>query len=214
MRNLLTLLLLALALHATAQSPADSLLSRYDAAPRRQQPAIAAELARLLDADGVTDSLLCFDPAAPADTVAAQLCFWVAEQHVLAAEFAEAAPLLERALALTTEADLLMRGDCLAELAICYARMGLFSKAIDAAARTIAIDEQLSDPERLVYSLNTMGGIYAMARQPEEAEKFTLRSLDLARELGDSAKMAVRLAAVAEIRQTMGDYQQALDLAR
>ena len=208
------ILMLCMVLSVHAQSTVDSLYERFGQTKGQKRLELANSLMRQLADEQVTDSLMQFDAQTPADTVTAQVCFWVGEQKCFAGEYETASVLFEKTIPLISPTDLTFQSDCHNELAVCYARRGLFEEAIAQAAQIVDIDEQLGDKERLIVSLNIMGSIYIMSKQPAKAEKYVLQSLQLTRELGDSAKMAVRYGTMAELRQTQGDFEQALDYAR
>lgn len=146
-------------------------------------------------------------------TVSYDSLFERGEEMMERAEFVAATDYFLYLIETTDSSDLESRSDCLSELSVCYLRRGMFAEAFDAATRVIALDEQLGDKERLVYSLNTLGSLYALNRQPIDAEKYIRRSLDIAIELGDSAKMAGRNGSLSEVLLSRDRSAEALAAA-
>lgn len=214
MRKLLFLCLWSMSLPLSAQTAIDTLTLQFEEATGQQRIETANQVMNLLHQKEVTDSLIQFDHSTKDETVMAEVYFWVGENKFLDdLDFKCSAMYFEKALALIPEENVERRSDCLNDLSISYAREGLYSQALTAATQTVHLDEQLNDKERLMYSLNNLGGIYMMAKQTEKARKYILRSLELARELNDSIRIAVRLGSLAEQAQYDGNYDQALKYA-
>lgn len=146
-------------------------------------------------------------------TVSFDSLFERGEEMMERAAFVEATDYFLSLIQNTDSSDLEHHSDCLSELSVCYIRRGMFAEAFDAATRVIKLDEQLGDKERLVYSFNTLGTLYALNRQPEDAEKFIRRSLDIAVELKDSVKIAVRNGSISEVLLSQDRAAEALAAA-
>lgn len=196
-----------------SQEVTDSLMAQFEQAKGVQRLAIANETFRHLSDEGMTDSLIQFGNGTPADTVASQLYLWVSEEMLNKAQYAHCLDYLEKALDLLDEKDYYSISDCWNNVAICQARLGQIPQAIKAAHRAVQADEKTGDKGRLMVSLNTMGGIYIMAKQYDEAKELIVRALDLARQLDDSVKMAVRLGSLSEIESNRGELESALRYA-
>ena len=207
-------MLLCITFPLQAHDRVDSLAQRFESARGQHRSDVANELLLLLYQEEVTDTLIQLPAHLDGQHLAAEVYYWAGEKKFISQDFKASSTYFEKALALIPRDSLERRSDCLNDLSISYARMGLYSQALTAATQTVEIDQQLRDKERLAYSLNNLGGIYLMARQPVEAAKYTLRSLELARELNDSVKMAVRYGALAEMEQIQQNYPQALRYAR
>lgn len=198
-----------------AQSVIDPLVAQFEAtSDRAGRLAVANRIFRLLNDEEVTDSLIQYTKDTPADTVAAQLYYWLGEQQFYAQRYAEATELYDKALPHIGAQDLTMMCDCYNELSICHARGGLFSQGIYAAARSLEYAEQMGDPARMVTATNTIGCLYMMAKQSAEGEKYLQRSLQIATELNDSVKMAVRYGTLSELYHTLGSDTTAVAYAR
>ncbi len=148
------------------------------------------------------------DTSVPFDTL-----FDRGEEMMGRAAFVEATDYFQDLLQAIDSSDLEKHSDCLSELSICYVRRGMFAEAFAAATKVIQLDEQLDDKERLVYSLNTLGSIYVLTRQPADAEKYVRRSLDLAVSLNDSVKIAGRYGTLSEIYLSLNRPDEALAAA-
>lgn len=148
------------------------------------------------------------DTSVPFDTL-----FDRGEEMMGRSAFVEATDYFLDLLEATDSTDLEKHSDCLSELSICYVRRGMFAEAFSAATKVIQLDEQLGDKERLVYSLNTLGSIYVLTRQPADAEKYVRRSLDLAVSLNDSVKIAGRYGSLSEIYLSLDRSEEALAAA-
>jgi len=170
MRRILFLCLWGLTLTLSAQTAIDTLTLRFEEAKGQQRIELANHIMKMLHQKEVTDSLIQFDRRAKDAVVAAEVYFWVGENKFCDdLDFKRSAMYFEKALALIAEKDVERRSDCLNDLSISYAREGLYSNALTAATQTVKLDKQLNDKERLMYSLNNLGGIYVMAKQPEKA---------------------------------------------
>lgn len=215
-KYLCTLLLtvLAASTHA-ATSQTDSLLTLFEQTSGQRHLDVANELMRLLDEEEITDTLLQFDKHTHPDTVAAQVYYYMGMKEFTEMDFNSASRNYEKALEHCKHSkDLYLLGDCTSDLAICYARQGKFVMAIEAAEQTVKCDEALGDKERLMISLNTLTSIYIMSRQPETAEKYAKRSLQIAYELHDTLKMAIRHGTLSELLISDGQYHEAYEQAR
>ena len=196
-----------------AESFTPDLVQKYEAAVGGAKITTANHILNTLNDEEVTDSLIQFDATAHPDTVASQLYFWVGEWHVFNHEFDKAVAFFNQSLDTLGRNNLELKSDNYNELALCYARQGLFSQAIEAATNCIETCELLNDKERLMVATNIIGSIYVMAKQSAEAEQHLLRSLQLAKELKDSVKMAVRYGTLSELYHTLGDDTKALEYA-
>jgi len=197
-----------------AQTLTDTLVAEYEKTTGRERIDAANRVFQLLYDNETTDSLIQYDRRANADTVEANLYYWVGEEKYFTQDFLRGADYFERALRLIGNENLGLQNDCYNELAICQARRGLFPEAIESATRCVEIGEQMGDKERLLTATNIIGATYLMAKQPAEAEKYMLRSLEIATELRDSVKMAVRYGILSEIYHNLDDNQKAVDFAR
>ena len=149
MRKTTLWLLLCTALTLQAQSETDSLAALFTQSKGQQQIELANEIFRILDEEEVTDSLVQFTESTPADTIAANLWYWLGQEKFFAQDFKSSAPLLEKAATIITPADKVWVSDCHSDLAICYARTGFFTKALEKASLSAAMDEELGDKTRL-----------------------------------------------------------------
>ena len=201
-------------LPASGQEKTDSLIEVFEHAKGGKRLAIANEAFRHLDELQVTDSLLQFGNITPPDTIAVWLYYWAAEAKLENHDFVHATTYLKKACALVSPHDPSMVSDCYNELAICYARQGLFPQGIEASQHAIDADEQQGDKARLMVSLNTIAAIYLMSKQFDEGERLVQQSLQLATELNDSIKMAVRLGLLSEIESNRGNLEKALGYAQ
>ena len=198
----------------TARDKAGELVASFEEASGTQRVEIANQVFRLLDEEEITDSLIQFPTTVDRDSLAAYLYYWVGEQKFLKEEYAAGPEYFEKAAKAIAGSNPGLLNDCYNDMAICYARRGLFSLALEAAARCIEIGEQMGDKWRLVTATNIIGSTYIMAKRPEEGEKYLLRSLALAQELNDSVYMAVRYGTLSELYHTLGNDMKSEEFAR
>lgn len=72
------------------------------------------------------------------------------------------------------------------------------------------LDEQTGDPDLMSSSLNTLAGIYIGANQPQEAEKYILKGIELSQKADNPARQAVLLGMASEVYHAMGNDNEAL----
>lgn len=216
-RSIISSLLLLAAASAFARDgkTVDSLLDEFEQARGRARTEKANAIFSILAEEEITDSLMVFSPGVNADSLALQVYYWVGEQKMTENEFQQASAFFTKAAALANQGkNLTMISDSYAELAYSLTREGKFSQAVTACERAIEADTRLGDKDRLVISLNTMGIIYNMSRQSEEAEKYILRSLQMAKELNDTTKIALRYGTMSDIYMAQGRFDDALASAQ
>ena len=154
----------------------ETLLQQFEKTGKAQE---ANRLFKWLGDQEFTDSLVQFDSAMPTDSLRQQVWYWAAEYFYDQQQYQKAVEYGEKALPL-------MKGksgesDCLNLLAIVFIRLADYNSAAKYAKLCYAIDEKSGDPDMMSSSLNTLAAIYMSANQPEEAEKYILKGLEMAR---------------------------------
>ncbi|MCR4994726.1 MAG: response regulator [Bacteroidales bacterium] len=195
----------------TSYKVTDEWLSRLEQAKGRERVDVANYIFLLLDAAEITDSVIQYDYSTPEDLLLGQLYFWVGEQRLNDADFVKAADCLTRAATLFGTSYPQDQNDCLSDLSICYCRLGLFGQAFETATKVIEMDEATGDISRLAVSYNTLGVIYMMAKQPEDAEKYIRHSLELVTQMNDTLRMGIRYGALSEVLLNQNKPGEALD---
>ena len=130
-------------------------------------------------------------------------------------KFSEAITSYERALKYYREAnDSLGMSDCMADISVCYTRLGDMSSAIDYANRTLQIDTTMHDISRMSSSYNTLAGIYLSVKDPHKALSFINHAIRLEESLPDPENLSIRYGMASEIYQMLGQYKSALAFAQ
>ena len=198
---------------------ADSVDSLYQLAVKSDNAsAVAAsnELMLLLDADGVTDSLIRFATHCRHDERLKTIHLNMAAYYygntadmpstLQAARQASAKGLLCRDTAAVTEA--------LAYQAVAASRMGQIDVALEATREELRLDSLSGNIPNLARAYNTLAGLSLQAGSLEDAESYVLRAIDLERSLPDSSHLGVRYGLAAEIYAKRGRTPQALQFAQ
>jgi tetratricopeptide (TPR) repeat protein len=140
----------------------------------------------------------------------------VGQLHLFRGHFDQAIPLLERSLALSQEADVLIfHSIATSSLALAYARTGRTTEAL-------ALVQQSGEQFRLLLNILLCIEVYLLMGHREEASRLALRTLDISQERqerGVEAQALWLLGEVAmhhnapEVDQAAAYYRQALALA-
>ncbi len=197
----------------------DSVDSLYQLATKSDNAsAIAAsnELMLLLDAEGITDSLIRFTRQTGHDermkTIHLNLAaYYYANSTdmpatLVAGRQATAAALLCNDTAAATEA--------LAYQAVAASRMGQMDAALEATREELRLDSISRNIPNLARAYNTLAGLCLQAGALDDAERYVLRAIDLERTLPDSSHLGVRYGLAAEIYAKAGDTPRALHYAQ
>ena len=157
---------------------------------------------QLIQQEGLYDDTVSFADSAPADTMQHQVWYWAAEHFYDQQQYQQAVDYARKALPLFhVDAE---RADCLSLISISYTRLGDYQQAAEFAKQCHEMDLQSGDADRISSSLNTLASIYLYANQPQEAEKYVMRGVEMGRETGNSARSAVLLGKAAEVYHAMG----------
>lgn len=197
----------------------DSVDSLYQLATKSDNAsAIAAsnELMLLLDAEGITDSLIRFTHQTGHDermkTIHLNLAaYYYANRTdmpatLVASRQATAAALLCNDTVTATEA--------LAYQAVAASRMGQMDAALEATREELRLDSISRNIPNLARAYNTLAGLCLQAGALDDAERYVLRAIDLERTLPDSSHLGVRYGLAAEIYAKAGDTPRALHYAQ
>lgn len=180
-------------------------LTAFDAAP--SQSTATAFFSALRDADFIDDN-----SGLPADIsldrLKANVWYWAGEWYYNEQEYDEAEQYLLKALPLVSTPT--MEADCLSLLAIVYTRQADYNTAAVYAKRCFELDLASGDPDVISSSLNTLAAIYLSAKQPQEAEQYVIRGIDMARHSGNKARLAVLLATASEVFHALDKNELAL----
>ncbi|MBQ9559646.1 MAG: tetratricopeptide repeat protein [Bacteroidaceae bacterium] len=205
-KNLLFLIIYIVwgtALHA---DPMDSLVADFDKSPK---PETANKFLKSLHKGGLLDEEPNFTADTPTDTLCQQMWYWAAEYYYAAQDYDQSVEYAQKALPLIPEGSSL-EADCQNLLAITHIRLGHYSKAATYAHRCYELDKESGDKSRISSSLNTLAGIYLGARQPQEAEKYVLRGIDLAKKADNPIRLAVLEGMASEVYHALGNDSLAL----
>ena len=171
---------------------------------------------RLFDellAQNFIDEPIHFDDATPADTLREQVWYWAAEYFYDQQQYERAELYGKKALPyFRNGTDRIGESDCLNILAIINLRLGDYEEAIAYILQCYRLDEQSGDTERISASLNVLTSIFIAAKQPEEAEKYVKKGLELLPRVSDERK-SVLLGVASEVYHAIGDDRQALTYA-
>ena len=186
----------------------DSLLKQFET---RQSSQTANQFFALLQQEEVTDSLI----RVPANTSSSYLCqqvwYWALEYYLSFQKYEEGTVYGEKALKLLRQdKDVVVLGDCLASLAICYFRMGDFDSAIVYAKQCNELDLKQGDPDNISSSCNLLAAIFISSRQYTEAEKYVLKALDYNSKTNNTSRQAILRGMACEVYNNMQQYDRAV----
>ena len=157
----------------------------------------------------LTDELIKFNASVPADSMQQQVWYWTGEFFYDQAQYKQAISYGEKALPLCHDDE--MKANCLNLLSLACFRMGNYEKAAHYALECYKLDEKQGDPDLMSSSLNTIAGIYLGANQPQEAEKYILKAIDMAGKANNLARQAVLHGTASEVYHAMLNDDKALD---
>ena len=185
----------------------DSLVADFDKSPK---PETANKFLKALHKGGLLDEETVFTAATPTDTLRQQMWYWAAEYYYAAQNYEQSVTYAKKALPLIPRGSSL-EADCQNLLAITHIRLGHYSEAATYAHRCYDLDQESGDENCISSSLNTLAGIYLGARQPQEAEKYVLRGINLAKKVDNPIRLAVLEGMASEVYHALGNDSLALD---
>ena len=183
-------------------------LSRFEQADGVERTAAANRLMRLYYQEELSDEVIVFTDALPADSLLQQVWYWSAEHYYAVHDFKQARTYAQRALPLCEGRSI--EADCLNLLSLSCFRLSDYQQAAEYAKRCYKLDERTGDPDLMSSSLNTLAGIYIGANQPKEAEKYILKGIEYARQANNPRRQAVLLGMASEVYHAMGNDAEAL----
>ena len=183
-------------------------LSRFEQADGVQRTSVANRLMRLFYQEELSDEVIVFTDALPADSLHQQVWYWSAEHYYAVQDFKQARTYAQRALPLCEGRPI--EADCLSLLSLACFRLSDYQQAAEYAKRCYKIDERTGDPNLMSSSLNTLAGIYIGANQPKEAEKYILKGIEYARQANNPRRQAVLLGMASEVYHAMGNDAEAI----
>lgn len=142
------------------------------------------------------------------DEAKGQVWYWAGEWFYSKQEYNTAVGYLLQALPLMSDPS--GEADCLNLLAVTYVRLSDYNAASIYAHKCFKLDLATGDPDVISSSLNTLTAIYMGAKQPQEAEKFVVKGIEMARRSGNRARLAVLLATGSEVYHALGRDDVAL----
>ncbi|MDO4704349.1 tetratricopeptide repeat-containing sensor histidine kinase [Tannerella sp.] len=101
---------------------------------------------------------------------------------------------------------------CYSVLCIAYHRIGNMGEALNYGRKNYEYDLQTGDDDRLSSSLNNLATLYLGNRQPEMAEKYILRAIEIEQQLDRPRKLATRFGIASEIYTALGQYEKAVEM--
>lgn len=208
--TIMVVLLSALQLRAAVEP----LLEQFG---RTEEKALMTRLANLffeeLLAQSFIDEAIRFNDTTPVDTLRREVWYWAAEYFYDQQRYEQAELYGKKALPFFRSGnDRIGESDCLNILAITNLRLSDYEEAIDYILQCYRLDEQSGDTERISASLNVLTSIFIAANQPQEAEKYVQKGLEMLPKVSDERK-SVLLGVASEVYHAMGDDQKALAYA-
>ncbi|MCR4921908.1 MAG: helix-turn-helix domain-containing protein [Bacteroidaceae bacterium] len=196
----------------------ESLDSLYREVSNQQQvdSQIANRIMLLLDAEGVTDSLIRFDRNTSDEKILEQLHFNmslyyydVVSQMTAALQAARRAESYAR-----NECDTSIIIEALAMQAVAASRMGQLETALAAAREEMRFDSIMCDASNMARTFNILAGLSLQADRLDDAKKYINKAIEVERSLPDSSALSIRYGLAAEIYTKCGELGRALDYAQ
>ena len=107
-----------------------------------------------------------------------------------------------------------LEGSALANMSICYGRLGDFDKARESAGTAIRLLEQVGDRRALQATLGLLGNVHMLERDAGKAIPCYRRAIEIARELNAASYVTYWRANLAEALVDAGDWAAAEALNR
>lgn len=181
-------------------------LKAFDGSPTVEQ---ANRLMKIYHQAEITEGPIQFTTQIPNDSIRQQVWYWTGEYFYDRSQYKQAIGYAEKALPLCRDDE--MRANCLNLLSLVSFRMALYDKAAHYAQECYKIDEKAGDPDLMSSSLNTIAGIYLGANQPQEAEKYILKAIEMANKAENPARQAVLHGTASEVYHAMLNDNKALE---
>ena len=196
----------------------DSIDSLYQLAIKSDNAsAIAAanELMLLLDAAGITDSIIKFSRHTPRDERMKTIHLNIAAYYY--EKTADMPATLVSARQATSSAlicrDTITATEALAYQAVAASRMGQIDVALEATKEELRLDSLSRNIPYLARAYNTLAGLCLQAGAIEDAKRYVHQAIKLERALPDSSHLGVRYGLAAEIYAKANDTSKALHFA-
>ena len=211
----ITMILVALTWTAAAMTtPIDSLYRRICSTPRADIGEVN-RLLMLLDADGITDSLIQHDRHAPREGMMAATHLYMADYfYDRKADMTATIQAARRAEQAACRAqDTLRIEEALAYQAVAASRMGQIDVALKATKEELRLDSLSGQRPNLARAYNTLAGLSLQAGRTDDARLYVRKAIEIERTLEDTSHLGVRYGLAAEIYAKTGELDRALDYA-
>ena len=211
----ITMILVALTWTAAAMTtPIDSLYRRICSTPRADIGEVN-RLLMLLDADGITDSLIQHDRHAPREGMMAATHLYMADYfYDRQADMTATIQAARRAEQAAYRAqDTLRIEEALAYQAVAASRMGQIDVALKATKEELRLDSLSGQRPNLARAYNTLAGLSLQAGRTDDARLYVRKAIEIERTLEDTSHLGVRYGLAAEIYAKTGELDRALDYA-
>lgn len=211
----ITMILVALTWTAAAMTtPIDSLYRRICSTPRADIGEVN-RLLMLLDADGITDSLIQHDRHAPREGMMAATHLYMADYfYDRQADMTATIQAARRAEQAARRAqDTLRIEEALAYQAVAASRMGQIDVALKATKEELRLDSLSGQRPNLARAYNTLAGLSLQAGRTDDARLYVRKAIEIERTLEDTSHLGVRYGLAAEIYAKTGELDRALDYA-
>ena len=211
----ITMILVALTWTAAAMTtPIDSLYRRICSTPRADIGEVN-RLLMLLDADGITDSLIQHDRHAPREGMMAATHLYMADYfYDRQADMTATIQAARRAEQAACRAqDTLRIEEALAYQAVAASRMGQIDVALKATKEELRLDSLSGQRPNLARAYNTLAGLSLQAGRTDDARLYVRKAIEIERTLEDTSHLGVRYGLAAEIYAKTGELDRALDYA-
>ena len=174
------------------------------------------QLMLLLDANGITDSLVQYNRRSDRNVMMASTHLYMAAYYYeLTADMSATMQAARKAEFVAWQAgDTLSIEEALAYQAVAASRMGQIDVALEATRKELRLDSLTRNLPNLSRAYNTLAGLSLQAGRQEDAKAYIRKAIDMERALADSAHLSVRYGVAAEIFAKAGEPQLALDYAQ
>ncbi|RRD69445.1 tetratricopeptide repeat protein, partial [Tannerella forsythia] len=191
----------------------DSLYTEYNRTPSSARIAIANRLYEELYRREHIDTLMQLSGKMERSVADAYMMEAMSEYYYDCGEFAQSISAATKAARIFEQRQ--MNEDaatCYSVLCIAYHRIGNMGEALNYGRKNYEYDLQTGDDDRLSSSLNNLATLYLGNRQPEMAEKYILRAIEIEQQLDRPRKLATRFGIASEIYTALGQYEKAVEM--
>lgn len=168
-----------------------------------------------LNDEEFTDSLIQFASSATPQEAKAHATYWMGEYLFETYRFPEALKIAQSAVAQAGKIqDLGLQSECYSLLSSCYQKHGLLEDALAALQKCYEYSQSIGDNTALSSDLNNLAVISLAMKQPEMAQQYIDKAIEIEKYLDREYALAIRYAIASEVYSALGELDTAENYIR